>query len=77
MKDKIQNRINELLIEIRALDKSKLDKGIADKELELTNLIAQRNSINALVTALQSEVDFLEKMFIKYKELEEPPEDYI
>ena len=70
MKDKIQARINELLIEVRALDKSRYDREIEKQKALLDNLFIERNNIGAEVDTLQKEIDFLEKMFVKYKELE-------
>lgn len=77
MKEKIQNRINDLLIKIRALDKSKHDKEVEDKQKELDALIATRNNLNETVNAYQQEINFLEAMFIKYKELEDLPVEEI
>ena len=70
MKDKIQARINELLIEVRALDKSRYDREIEKQKTLLDNLFIERNNIGVEVDTLQKEIDFLEQMFIKYKELE-------
>ena len=75
MKDKIQARINELLIQLRALDKSKYDREIERVKTVLDNLFIERNNIGLEVDNLQKEIDFLEKMFIKYKELESPEEE--
>ena len=65
----IQDKINEYLIQIRALELKNFDKIIEDKEKELNLLKLERSNVLEEANDLKEEVEFLEKMFIRYKEL--------
>ena len=65
----IQDKINEYLIQIRALELKNFDKIIEDKEKELNLLKLERSNVLEEANALKEEGEFLEKMFIRYKEL--------
>ena len=70
----IQNKIDQLIVELNELGLESFNQNIAVKQQELNALLMRRSELLKTERMLVEEISFLEKMIIKLDELEKENE---